>query len=205
MSIEVINNKKTVDYKDSIKILEKRAEDVFLNKKKELLWILEHNTVFTSGKNYRDSDLLDKNQKVTMTNRGGKITIHSPGQKVIYFVLNLNKRGKDIRKLINQIENCMVQILNEYNIESFADRKNVGIWVRNDSRSKKIGAIGLKVRRWVTYHGFSLNICNDLSLYNKIIPCGIKNKGVTSLKDLGVKNFVGIENIIERKFLNIFP
>ena len=204
MNIEVINSIKSVDYTKSMKILEKRVHDVFLGKKDELLWILEHNSVYTAGTSSKNIDLLDKNLKVIKTNRGGKHTYHGPGQKVVYFVLNLNKREKDIRKLVNKIENCIMDVLNEYNIESYPDRNNVGIWVDDKNNSKKIAAIGIRVKKWVAYHGFALNISNDLSKYNGIIPCGIKDRGITNLKKLGVNNHKNLEKIIINKFLNTF-
>ena len=204
MNIEVINSIKSVDYTKSMKILEKRVHDVFLGKKNELLWILEHNSVYTAGTSSKNVDLLDKNLKVIKTNRGGKHTYHGPGQKVVYFVLNLNKREKDIRKLVNKIENCIMDVLNEYNIESYPDRNNIGIWVDDKNKSKKIAAIGIRVKKWVAYHGFALNISNDLSKYNGIIPCGIKDRGITNFKKLGVNNNKNLEKIIINKFLNTF-
>ena len=204
MNIEVINSIKSVDYTKSMKILEKRVRDVFLGKKDELLWILEHNSVYTAGTSSKNIDLLDKNLKVIKTNRGGKHTYHGPGQKVVYFVLNLNKREKDIRKLVNKIENCIMDVLNEYNIESYPDRNNIGIWVDDKNKSKKIAAIGIRVKKWVAYHGFALNISNDLSKYNGIIPCGIKDRGITNFKKLGVNNNKNLEKIIINKFLNTF-
>ncbi len=204
MNIEVINSIKSVDYTKSMKILEKRVHDVFLGKKDELLWILEHNSVYTAGTSSKNIDLLDKNLKVIKTSRGGKHTCHGPGQKIVYFVLNLNKREKDIRKLINKIENCIMDVLNEYNIESYPDRNNIGIWVDDKNKSKKIAAIGIRVKKWVAYHGFALNISNDLSMYNGIIPCGIKDRGITNFKKLGVNNNKNLEKIIINKFLNTF-
>ena len=204
MNIEVKNSVKLVDYNKSMKILEKRVHDVFLGKKDEFLWIVEHNSVYTAGTSSRDIDLLDKNLKVIKTNRGGKHTHHGPGQKVVYFVLNLNKREKDIRKLVNKIENCIIDILREYKILSYGDSKNIGIWVGNKKNSMKIAAIGIRVKKWIAYHGFALNVSNDLSKYNGIIPCGIENKGITNLKEMGISNFTNINKIIIKKFLNIF-
>ena len=204
MNIEVKSSVKPIDYLQSIKILEKRVHDVFLGKKDEFLWVLEHNSVYTAGTSANKKDLLDKNLPVIKTNRGGKYTLHSPGQKVVYFVLNLNKRERDIRKLISKIENCIIQTLKEYKIESYNDSKNIGIWVNKQKNSKKIAAIGIRVKKWVAYHGFSLNVCNDLSKYKGIIPCGIRDRGITSLKDMGVKNYNNIEEVIIKKFLNTF-
>jgi lipoyl(octanoyl) transferase len=204
MPIEVKNSNKRIDYIKSMKMLEKRVDEVLLGKKDELLWILEHKPVYTGGINYQKKDILDKKLKIIQSNRGGKITFHGPGQKVVYFVLNLNKRGKDIRKLIDKIEICIQKILKEYNISSYPDRKNIGIWVGNKKKSKKIAAIGIKVRKWIAYHGFALNVNNDLSQFNKIIPCGIKNKGITSIKNLGRKKYNNINSIIIKKFLDTF-
>ena len=200
MTIEVKNTTKPLDYEYSINALENRVNDVLLGKKNELLWILEHNTVYTGGTSSNQKDLLNKKINIIKTNRGGKYTVHSPGQKVIYFVLNLNKRKKDIRKLIDQVENCIINILNEYKISSYADKQNIGIWVEN----KKIAAIGIRVKKWIAYHGFSLNVSNDLKKYESIIPCGIKDKGITSLRDIGVTNYNNINKIITKHFLNIF-
>ena len=204
MNIEVKNSIKPIDYTRSMKILEKRVQDVLLEKKEEFLWILEHKTVYTAGISAHEKDLLDKNLPIFKTNRGGMYTVHSPGQKVIYFVLNLNKRKKDIRKLINNIESCIMDILQEYKIKSYPDRNNIGIWVKNGNNSMKIAAIGIRVKKWIAYHGFALNISNDLKKYKKIVPCGIRDKGITSLKNMGVKNYQNINEIIAKKFLNTF-
>ena len=204
MKIEVKNSVKPLDYIKSIKILEQRAQDVFLGKKDELLWVIEHNPVYTAGTSSKNKDLLDKNLNVIKTSRGGKYTYHGPGQKVVYFVLNLNKREKDIKKLINKIENCIMDILKEYKIKSYTDKKNIGIWVGDINNSKKIAAIGIRVKKWIAYHGFALNVSNDLSKYKGIIPCGIKDKGITSLKEMGINNYNNIEKIIIKKFLNTF-
>ena len=198
--MEVKNSVKPIDYVGSINTLENRVNDVLLGRKKELLWILEHNTVYTGGTSSNKKDLINKNIKIIKTNRGGKYTVHSPGQKVIYFVLNLNKREKDIRKLISKVENCIINILKEYEISSYADKKNIGIWVAD----KKIAAIGIRVKKWIAYHGFCLNVDNDLKKYENIIPCGIKDKGITSLKDIGITDCNNINRIIKKHFLNIF-
>ena len=205
MIIEVKNSLKTIDYAESIRILEKRVDDVFLGNKPELIWVLEHNHVYTAGTSAKDGDLLDKSINVIKTNRGGKHTYHGPGQKVVYFVINLNKRGKDIRKFVTKIENCIIDVLAEYKIQSFPDKKNIGIWVSNNNKVMKIAAIGIKVKKWIAYHGFALNVCNDLSKYKKIIPCGIKNKDVTNLKELRNINYNNIQRTIIKKFLNTFP
>ena len=200
MIIEVKTSIKPLEYVDTINILEKRVDEVLLGKKNELLWILEHKTVYTGGTSSNQKDLINKKIEIIKTNRGGKYTVHSPGQKVIYFVLNLNKRKKDIRKLVNQIENCVINILKEYKISSRTDKENVGIWIED----KKIAAIGIRVKKWIAYHGFSLNVSNDLTKYEGIVPCGIRDKGITSLKDMGVNNYDNIDKVISKHFLNIF-
>ena len=204
VSMSEKNTHKPIDYIDSMKILEKRVKDVFRKEKGELLWILEHKTVYTAGTSSKEEDVLDKNLKIVKTNRGGKHTLHSPGQKVIYFVLNLNKRKKDIRVLVQKIEKCIIEVLKEYKIRSYSDRKNIGIWVGNPKNLMKIAAIGIKVKKWIAYHGFSLNVNNDLSKYRKITPCGIKDKDITSLQKMGIKNFHNIDKIIIKKFLDTF-
>ena len=204
MNIEVKNTVKPVDYAESMQILEQRVQDVLLDKKDELLWIIEHYPVYTAGTSSKNIDLLDKNLNVIKTNRGGKHTYHGPGQKVVYFVLNLNKREKDIRKLVNKIENCIIEILKEFKVKSYTDKKNIGIWVKNKNNLMKIAAIGIRVKKWIAYHGFAINISNDLSKYKNIVPCGMKDKGITSLKDMGISNFDKIEEIIAKKFLNTF-
>jgi len=204
MNIEVKKSVKSIDYAESMKILERRVDDVFLGKKDELLWVLEHNPVYTAGTSSNDGDLLDKSLKLIKTNRGGKITYHGPGQKIVYFVLNLNNREKDIRKFVSQIENCIIEILKEYQIVSYQDKKNIGIWVGKENNLMKIAAIGIRVKKWIAYHGFSLNVTNDLAKYNGIIPCGINDKGITNLKKLGISNYDNIDEIIVKKFLKTF-
>jgi len=203
MNIEVKNSIKPIDYNKAIKILEQRVQDVLLGKKNEFLWILEHNKVYTSGLRTKDNEILNKSIKVVKTKRGGKATVHSRGQKVIYFVLNLNRRKKDIRKLVTNVENCIIKSLKYYNVKSFRDKDNIGIWI-NSKKNKKIAAIGIRVKKWIAYHGFSINVSNNLKYYKNIIPCGIENKGVTSLKEIGIKKYKDINKIIIKNFLNTF-
>ena len=197
MIIELKISKKPVPYERAMKLLEKRVVDVEKGKKKELLWILEHPRIYTGGVRSRESEILDKKIKYISTNRGGKITLHNPGQKIVYFVINLNKRKKDIRRFINIIEKSVIEFLKIYKINGKSDKKNIGIWVK----SKKISAIGIRVKKWIAYHGCSININNNLQDYKKIIPCGLDNKKVTSLKVLGVYKINNVNKNLEKVFL----
>ena len=206
MSIEIKKSIKPVKYDLAINYLEYRVKEIISKKsEKELIWFLEHPSIFTGGSSFKEYDILDNSIKITKTSRGGKITWHGPGQLVCYFVIDLNKRGKDIRKFVKIIEGTIIQTLKKYDINSFSDRKNIGIWTYDNEKIKKIGAIGIKIKKWIAYHGFSLNINNRLEEYKKIIPCGIKENGITNMQDMGVKNFNNIDEIIISKFLNFFP
>ena len=200
MNIEIKISKKPVEYTKAITFLEKRLDRLKNHKANELVWILEHPNIFTGGTNYKNYEILDKNIKIIKTNRGGKITWHGPGQIICYFVIDLNKRNKDIRKFINIIENSIIKTLKEYKITSFSDRKNIGIWVNHKNKIKKIGAIGIKVKNWIAYHGFSININNDLKSYKKIIPCGIVDRDVISLEQIKNQNY----NYLNKKIIKNF-
>ena len=199
MNIEFKKSKKPVKYNDAMKFLEKRV-DIVKKGGLELVWFLEHPKTFTSGVRYKNEDILDKSINVIKTNRGGKITLHNPGQKVVYFVINLNNRKKNIRNLITQVEQIIIKFLKIYKVNSYADRKNIGIWVNQ----KKIAAIGIRVSRWIAYHGFSININNNLNDYQKILPCGLSNKKITSLKN-ECKNFNRIDESLKKIFIQIIP
>ena len=184
MSIEIKISKNRISYKMAMLYLNKRVEEVKIGKNRDLLWILEHPTTYTAGVSFNQKEIIDKRIKVIKSNRGGKITLHNPGQKIIYFVINLNKKKKDIRKLINVLEISVIEFLKKYKIQAKTDKKNIGIWV-NDN---KIAAIGIRVSRWIAFHGCSINISNNLNQYLKIIPCGLSNKKITSIfQEIGVK------------------
>ena len=204
MEIEVRKSTKLVDYNTAIKFLEGRVKDVINGKKPELLWILEHKAIFTAGTNSRENEILNKKIKVIKTSRGGKITYHGPGQIIVYFVLNLNKRQKDIRRLIRNIEKCIILTLKDFKIESYNDHKNIGIWVNVNNEAKKVAAIGIRVKRWIAFHGFSINISNNLEVYKNIVPCGIYNKGITNLCSIKKNNYKFINQKIINNFLRIF-
>ena len=204
MSIEIKISKKPIEYNKAINYLEKRVRSVQENNGDELLWVLSHPSTYTAGISSKNTEILDKKINVIKTNRGGKITWHGPGQKIFYFVINLSKRDKDIRKFINNIEKIIMKTLKEYKIESFADRKNVGIWVKKKNKILKIAAIGVKIRKWIAYHGFSVNINNDLQKYNKIIPCGIKKRGLTNLSKIKKQSYKTFEKRLIKNFFKIF-
>jgi len=201
MKIEIKKSTKPVEYKEAIDFLEKRLIQINQKKKNKLIWILEHPSIYTAGTSYNQNEILDKSITVIKTNRGGKITYHGPGQNIFYFVIDLNKRKKDIRKFTTTIENTIIQTLKEYQINSFNDRDNIGIWVNHKNKIKKIAAIGIRVSRWIAYHGFAINVNNNLENYNKIIPCGIKNKSVSNLKLIKDQNYDELNNKIINNFI----
>tara|TARA_B100000035_G_scaffold220164_1_gene188975 strand:+ start:225 stop:854 length:630 start_codon:yes stop_codon:yes gene_type:complete len=200
MNIEIKKSKKPIKYDDAIKEMEIRLLNIHKNRSNELIWILEHNDIYTAGSSYSENEILDKSIKVIKTNRGGKITYHGPGQLVCYFVIDLKKRKKDIRKFISLIEKTIIETLRFYKIETYADKKNIGIWYKDKYDIKKIAAIGVRVSKWIAYHGFSINIKNDLDKYKSIIPCGIKDKGVTNLKKINDQNYDNLDEVLIEKF-----
>ena len=202
MMIEIKKSINPVKYNFAIMQMEKRLEQISIKKEKELIWILEHEDIYTGGTSYKENEILDKSIKFIKTNRGGKITYHGKGQLVFYFVIDLKKRNMNIRKLISIIEKTIIDTLNYFNIKTFADRKNIGIWYKNKKHFKKVAAIGIKVKKWIAYHGFSININNSLQSYKKIIPCGINNKGITNLKFIKNQNYKNIKKEILKNFIS---
>ena len=204
MNIEIKKSIKPVNYEDAITFLEDRLSLVFKNKDRELIWTLQHNEIYTGGSSYKESEILNKSIKLIKTNRGGKITYHGPGQLICYFVIDLRNKKKDIRNFVCIIEKTIIQTLEEFNIKSFADRNNVGVWTENNNKIEKVAAIGIRVSKWIAYHGFSININNDLNKYKNIIPCGIKDKGVTNLKSIIAQNYEDLDQkIIDNFIINL--
>ena len=206
LPIEIKISNKPVAYKEAMIFLEQRVEKVHANLEDELIWILQHDSIYTKGISASDKDLLIPNLfPVIETNRGGKFTYHGPGQKIVYFVINLNKRKKEVKNFVRNVENWIISILNDFNISSFADPKNIGIWIKNNNEENKIAAIGIKVKKWIAYHGFSLNINVNKSDYRGIVPCGILSKGVINFSDLRkVPNDEKINNSIKENFYKLF-
>ena len=204
MDIEIKKSEKPVKYDAAIKFMENRLDDLNDKKCKELIWVLEHNELYTAGTSSKESEILDKSIKIIKTNRGGKITYHGPGQLVCYFVIDLKKRKKDIRKFISTIEKTIISTLKYFNIEAIADKKNIGIWYKDKSELKKVAAIGVRVKKWIAYHGFSININNDLNKYKAIVPCGINDKGVTTLEKINKQSYKNFDKkLIENFILNL--
>ncbi len=202
MNIEIKKSKKPVKYDHALKFMEKRLLEINNKNVDDLIWILQHEDIYTAGKNYNKDEIIDKSIKIINTNRGGKITYHGPGQLICYFVIDLKKRKKDIRKFISLIEKTIMDTLKFYNIKTFSDKKNIGIWYKYKSDIKKVAAIGVRVSKWIAYHGFSININNKLEKYNAIIPCGIKDKGVTNLKEISNQDYSNLENKLVENFIS---
>ncbi len=200
MSIEIKKSEKPVIYEDAKKIMEDRLLNVDLNKSNELIWTLEHPDIYTAGTSYNENDILDKSIKILKTNRGGKITYHGPGQLICYFVIDLKKRKKDIRNFISIIEKTIIDTLQFFSIKAFSDKENIGIWYKDKEQTKKVAAIGVRISKWIAYHGFSININNNLDKYKAIIPCGIKDKGITNLKQIKDQDY----EELEKKLVEIF-
>ncbi|MDC0436514.1 lipoyl(octanoyl) transferase LipB [Candidatus Pelagibacter sp.] len=201
MNIEIKKSIKPIKYKDAIEFLEARLISINLNKKNDLIWLLEHEEIYTAGTSYHEDEILDKNIDLIKTNRGGKITYHGPGQIICYFVIDLKKRRKNIRKFITLIEKTIIESLLEFNIQTFGDPKNIGIWLKDKKKIKKVAAIGVRVSKWIAYHGFAINVNNNLNKYKSIIPCGITDKGITNLKKIKDQNYDKLNNIIINNFL----
>ena len=202
MNIEIKKSQKPVKYEEALRIMEDRLLQIDQKKSKDLIWILEHQNIYTAGTSYKENEILDNSIKIFKTNRGGKITYHGPGQLVCYFVIDLKKIKKDIRNFISIIEKTIIDSLKSYNINTFSDKENIGIWFNDNSKIKKVAAIGVRVSKWIAYHGFSINIDNDLKKYDAIIPCGIKDKGITNLKTINNQNYTDLKDRIIKNFIS---
>ena len=202
MNIEIKKSQKLVKYEEALRLMEDRLLQIDQKKSKDLIWVLEHENIYTAGTSYKENEILDKSINIFKTNRGGKITYHGPGQLICYFVIDLKKIKKDIRNFISIIEKTIIDSLKSYNINTFSDKKNIGIWFNDNSRIKKVAAIGVRVSKWIAYHGFSINIDNDLKKYDAIIPCGIKDKGITNLKTINNQSYADLKDRIIKNFIS---
>ncbi len=176
-----------VPYRAALDAMAERNAAIHENTQKELVWLLEHPPVYTAGTSAADADLLDPRFEVIKTGRGGRYTYHGPGQRIGYVLLNLAHRARDVRGYVHALEGWVIATLADFGITAFRAEGRIGIWTEDiDGREAKIGAIGVRIRRWVTMHGFSVNLSPDLTHFSGIVPCGIAEYGVTSLKRLGL-------------------
>ena len=202
MNIEIKKSQKPVKYAEAIELMEKRLKEIDKKISNDLIWILEHEDIYTAGTSYKENEIIDKSINLIKSNRGGKITYHGPGQLICYFVIDLKKRKKDIRKFVSIIEKTIIDTLKYYQINTFPDKDNIGVWYNDNSKIKKVAAIGVRVSKWIAYHGFAININNDLEKYNAIIPCGITDKGITNLINIKDQNYESIGNKLVENFIS---
>ncbi|MCW5698223.1 MAG: lipoyl(octanoyl) transferase LipB [Rhodospirillales bacterium] len=183
-----------VDYPAAVAAMEARVEAIRQGAAREAVWFLEHPPVYTAGTSARPEELLNQGGiPVHRTGRGGRFTYHGPGQRVVYVMLDLRRRGQDVRAHVCRLEQWIIDALSRLGVHGERRRDRIGIWVvRDDGREEKIAAIGVRVRRWVTYHGMAINVSPDLAHFQGIVPCGITGHGVTSLRDLGVEADMGV-------------
>ena len=204
--IEYFLDKKTIDYPDSIEFMEKKIEDIHKNNCKEFLWFLEHDNIYTAGTSAKQKDLINSNKfKVYKSSRGGQYTYHGPGQRVVYLMLNLRKKGYDIRKFISLIEEWIIKSLKDIDVNAVSDKNHVGIWIKDKNSLKKISSIGLRVRKGITFHGISINLNPNLENFKGINPCGNDPKDVTSLEEIGLKNKIKkFDQVLIKNFSTVF-
>ena len=201
--IEFFNSSELVDYKKSVQLKERRVENIKKKKQSELLWFLEHPSIYTAGTSSKDKDLLNDNLfPVIKTNRGGQFTYHGPGQRIAYIMLNVRDREYNVKSFIRLLEQWIMNSLHDMGIKSFLIKGKVGIWVRNE---EKIASLGLRIRKGISFHGVSLNINPNLDHFSGIIPCGNENSGVTSIEKIGLDiSKKEIDNILILNFSKVF-
>lgn len=176
-----------IDYAEAVATMEARVAAIAAGEARELIWLVEHPPVYTGGTSAAPAELVDPNRfPVVQTGRGGRYTYHGPGQRVGYVMLNLGTRGRDVRCFVDALEGWVIATLADFGVAGFQAPGRVGVWVRHRGTEAKIAALGVRVRRWVTFHGFSINVAPDLSHFGGIIPCGLAEYPVTSLADLGI-------------------
>ena len=204
--VEWLISNQLIDYNHAIKFMEERIQLISANLADELVWLLEHPPLYTAGISATDDDVIEKLFPIYKTGRGGKYTYHGPGQRIIYLMLNLKKRNRcDIRLYIKDLSNWIINVLKHFNIVGEFKEDRIGIWVNNNSVEEKIAAFGIRLRKWVTYHGIALNVSPNLSHYKGIIPCGLQNYGVTSMEKLGVEvSFSELNDTLKQEFYKIF-
>ena len=213
--VDWIKSEELVDFSHSISWMEKRAVQIYSQERSECVWLLQHPPIYTAGTSAKIKDLKDPDRfPVIKTSRGGQYTYHGPGQRVIYVMLDLNKRGKDIKKYVKNLEIWVIRSLAKLEITGETRSGRVGIWVSRPNkpslpdgsvREDKIAAIGVRLKKWITYHGISINVNPDLSHFNGIVPCGISNQGITSFEDLDNRNNINdLDNCLKETFEEVF-
>ena len=204
-----------VDYDTALKKMDNYVQKIISGEADEKIWLLEHPSLYTAGTSANKKDLVEPNRfPVFETKRGGQYTYHGPGQRVVYVMLDLNKRGKDVKKFVENLEAWIIRTLAEFNVVGQSRNGRVGIWVERPDKPKninglieeeKIAAIGIRLRKWITFHGLSVNVDPDLSHFQGIVPCGIKEHGVTSLVDLGLPvSMQDLDVALTKSFSKVF-
>lgn len=213
--VEWITATDLVPYEEALTFMEERVAKIASGEAEEAIWLLEHPPLYTAGTSAQSADLTDPDRfPVYQAGRGGQYTYHGPGQRVIYVMLDLNKRGRDVRKFVCNLEKWVIDTLAEFNITAERRAGRVGVWVTRpekpanfdgSAREDKIAAIGVKLRRWVSFHGISINVEPDLTHFDGIVPCGIREHGVTSLVDLGLPvTMMDLDLALMRQFEAVF-
>ncbi len=206
LKIDLMISKKLVTYEEAVSFMEKQVTYIAKGKRNEVVWFLEHPSVYTTGRGFESKSKNIDNIPIYNTGRGGKVTWHGPGQKIIYFMINIKERENDIRKFVSNIEKYIIHCLNELDITAYKKMNLIGIWTKDKKgNDAKIASLGLRVSRGVIYHGLSINIDCDLSYFKKIDPCGIKNSYVTSIASIK-ENIIKtqVDNILQKNIFRIF-
>lgn len=196
-----------VDYETAVRFMEARVVNIRWGLVGEMVWLLEHPPLYTAGVSAKDTDLLEPDRfPVYQSGRGGQYTYHGPGQRVAYVMLDLTRRGQDVRKFVRNLEEWVIRTLDAFGVKGERREGRVGIWVdRGNGKEEKIAAVGVRLKRWVSYHGIAINVNPELDHFSGIIPCGISDQGVTSLKDLGVDvDMPQVDEVLKKTFLEIF-
>jgi lipoyl(octanoyl) transferase len=204
--VELKFDNELVDYEYALNFMEERVNHIIEGKKSELIWFLQHPPLYTAGSSANSQDLISNNGfKVYQTGRGGQYTYHGPGQRICYVMLNLKNRNPDIREFVRNLELVIIKSLQKFDVKGETRQNRVGVWVKTNQKEEKIAAIGIRLKKWVSYHGIAININPDLSHYKGIIPCGIKDYGVTSLEKLGIKTTMAeFDKELKKAFTEIF-
>jgi lipoyl(octanoyl) transferase len=205
--VEWLVSRAPIDYPTAVRFMERRVEAIVAGRASEAVWLLEHPPIYTCGTSARDDELLDRQRfPVYRAGRGGRVTYHGPGQRLGYVMLDLRGRGGDVRLFVSRVEDWLIRTLATFGIEAKRSSGKIGVWVDSGGREAKIGAIGIRVRRWVSFHGFALNVDPDLSHFAGIVPCGLAESQVTSLRKLGpTTTMPEVDAALRETFAEVFP